>query len=101
MGLQAQVDLLAADKEAALTEVKDLKEEMSNVFVKFKEQQDNAMKEVDILRERLAEKEKKEFTEGQIASKHEENKELDNLSLIHICRCRRYAVCRSRGSPYH
>eukprot|EP00826_Nyctotherus_ovalis_P016132 TRINITY_DN14649_c0_g1_i2.p1 TRINITY_DN14649_c0_g1~~TRINITY_DN14649_c0_g1_i2.p1 ORF type:complete len:124 (+),score=12.91 TRINITY_DN14649_c0_g1_i2:153-524(+) len=25
----------------------------------------------------------------------------DNLSLIHICRCRRYAVCRSRWSPYH
>ena len=25
----------------------------------------------------------------------------DILSLIHICRCRRYAVCRSRWSPYH
>eukprot|EP00826_Nyctotherus_ovalis_P046272 TRINITY_DN5207_c0_g2_i1.p1 TRINITY_DN5207_c0_g2~~TRINITY_DN5207_c0_g2_i1.p1 ORF type:complete len:157 (+),score=52.94 TRINITY_DN5207_c0_g2_i1:67-537(+) len=24
----------------------------------------------------------------------------NNLSLIHICRCRRYAVCRSRWSPY-
>eukprot|EP00826_Nyctotherus_ovalis_P029392 TRINITY_DN23219_c0_g1_i1.p1 TRINITY_DN23219_c0_g1~~TRINITY_DN23219_c0_g1_i1.p1 ORF type:complete len:101 (-),score=20.76 TRINITY_DN23219_c0_g1_i1:11-313(-) len=23
-----------------------------------------------------------------------------SLSLIHICRCRRYAVCRSRWSPY-
>eukprot|EP00826_Nyctotherus_ovalis_P031001 TRINITY_DN24758_c0_g1_i2.p1 TRINITY_DN24758_c0_g1~~TRINITY_DN24758_c0_g1_i2.p1 ORF type:complete len:107 (+),score=1.20 TRINITY_DN24758_c0_g1_i2:155-475(+) len=23
------------------------------------------------------------------------------LSLIHICRCRRYAVCRSRWSPEH
>ena len=27
--------------------------------------------------------------------------ELGYLSLIHICRCRRYAVCRSRWSPYH
>eukprot|EP00826_Nyctotherus_ovalis_P023416 TRINITY_DN17992_c0_g1_i1.p1 TRINITY_DN17992_c0_g1~~TRINITY_DN17992_c0_g1_i1.p1 ORF type:complete len:251 (-),score=58.62 TRINITY_DN17992_c0_g1_i1:9-761(-) len=26
---------------------------------------------------------------------------LQVLSLIHICRCRRYAVCRSRWSPYH
>eukprot|EP00826_Nyctotherus_ovalis_P012334 TRINITY_DN13250_c0_g1_i1.p1 TRINITY_DN13250_c0_g1~~TRINITY_DN13250_c0_g1_i1.p1 ORF type:complete len:120 (-),score=19.25 TRINITY_DN13250_c0_g1_i1:25-384(-) len=26
---------------------------------------------------------------------------VSNLSLIHICRCRRYAVCRSRWSPYH
>eukprot|EP00826_Nyctotherus_ovalis_P054426 TRINITY_DN7125_c0_g2_i15.p1 TRINITY_DN7125_c0_g2~~TRINITY_DN7125_c0_g2_i15.p1 ORF type:complete len:405 (-),score=56.96 TRINITY_DN7125_c0_g2_i15:21-1235(-) len=26
---------------------------------------------------------------------------LITLSLIHICRCRRYAVCRSRWSPYH
>eukprot|EP00826_Nyctotherus_ovalis_P000886 TRINITY_DN10071_c0_g2_i1.p1 TRINITY_DN10071_c0_g2~~TRINITY_DN10071_c0_g2_i1.p1 ORF type:complete len:237 (+),score=40.53 TRINITY_DN10071_c0_g2_i1:27-737(+) len=25
----------------------------------------------------------------------------ERLSLIHICRCRRYAVCRSRWSPYH
>ena len=24
-----------------------------------------------------------------------------DLSLIHIRRCRRYAVCRSRWSPYH
>eukprot|EP00826_Nyctotherus_ovalis_P011461 TRINITY_DN12986_c0_g1_i1.p1 TRINITY_DN12986_c0_g1~~TRINITY_DN12986_c0_g1_i1.p1 ORF type:complete len:128 (-),score=17.93 TRINITY_DN12986_c0_g1_i1:9-392(-) len=29
---------------------------------------------------------------------HNNDKE---LSLIHICRCRRYAVCRSRWSPYH
>eukprot|EP00826_Nyctotherus_ovalis_P002229 TRINITY_DN10427_c0_g1_i1.p1 TRINITY_DN10427_c0_g1~~TRINITY_DN10427_c0_g1_i1.p1 ORF type:complete len:403 (-),score=69.35 TRINITY_DN10427_c0_g1_i1:12-1220(-) len=28
-------------------------------------------------------------------------KQLLKLSLIHICRCRRYAVCRSRWSPYH
>eukprot|EP00826_Nyctotherus_ovalis_P002740 TRINITY_DN10551_c0_g3_i10.p1 TRINITY_DN10551_c0_g3~~TRINITY_DN10551_c0_g3_i10.p1 ORF type:complete len:187 (+),score=56.46 TRINITY_DN10551_c0_g3_i10:182-742(+) len=27
--------------------------------------------------------------------------EEEELSLIHICRCRRYAVCRSRWSPYH
>ena len=24
-----------------------------------------------------------------------------NLSLIHICRCRRSTLCRSRWSPYH
>ena len=24
-----------------------------------------------------------------------------NLSLIHICRCRRYSLCRSRWSGYH
>ena len=26
---------------------------------------------------------------------------VNGLSLIHILRCRRYAVCRSRWSPYH
>ena len=26
---------------------------------------------------------------------------VEGLSLIHIRRCRRYAVCRSRWSPYH
>ena len=26
---------------------------------------------------------------------------VDNLSLIHIWRCRRYSLCRSRWSPYH
>ena len=25
----------------------------------------------------------------------------ENLSLIHIWRCRRYSLCRSRWSPYH
>eukprot|EP00826_Nyctotherus_ovalis_P014261 TRINITY_DN13956_c0_g3_i2.p4 TRINITY_DN13956_c0_g3~~TRINITY_DN13956_c0_g3_i2.p4 ORF type:complete len:102 (+),score=30.05 TRINITY_DN13956_c0_g3_i2:424-729(+) len=25
----------------------------------------------------------------------------NNLSLIHICRCRRSTLCRSRWSPYH
>ena len=29
------------------------------------------------------------------------NVEVTYLSLIHIWRCRRYAVCRSRWSPYH
>ena len=24
-----------------------------------------------------------------------------SLSLIHICRCRRYSLCRSLWSPYH
>ena len=27
--------------------------------------------------------------------------EQEYLSLIHICRCRRYSLCRSRWSPYH
>ena len=27
--------------------------------------------------------------------------EFINLSLIHICRCRRSTLCRSRWSPYH
>eukprot|EP00826_Nyctotherus_ovalis_P064469 TRINITY_DN9458_c0_g1_i7.p2 TRINITY_DN9458_c0_g1~~TRINITY_DN9458_c0_g1_i7.p2 ORF type:complete len:100 (-),score=29.03 TRINITY_DN9458_c0_g1_i7:21-320(-) len=26
---------------------------------------------------------------------------LQKLSLIHICRCRRSTLCRSRWSPYH
>eukprot|EP00826_Nyctotherus_ovalis_P035597 TRINITY_DN3069_c0_g5_i1.p1 TRINITY_DN3069_c0_g5~~TRINITY_DN3069_c0_g5_i1.p1 ORF type:complete len:198 (-),score=25.01 TRINITY_DN3069_c0_g5_i1:18-611(-) len=34
-------------------------------------------------------------------SKHVNIYYLRDLSLIHICRCRRYAVCRSRWSPYH
>eukprot|EP00826_Nyctotherus_ovalis_P036902 TRINITY_DN3317_c0_g3_i1.p1 TRINITY_DN3317_c0_g3~~TRINITY_DN3317_c0_g3_i1.p1 ORF type:complete len:282 (-),score=105.60 TRINITY_DN3317_c0_g3_i1:22-867(-) len=41
--------------------------------------------------------------EQEVARKlavEEEKKRLE-LSLIHICRCRRYAVCRSRWSPYH
>ena len=33
--------------------------------------------------------------EGQIGT------HLYNLSLKHICRCRRSTLCRSRGSPYH
>eukprot|EP00826_Nyctotherus_ovalis_P013359 TRINITY_DN13601_c0_g1_i13.p1 TRINITY_DN13601_c0_g1~~TRINITY_DN13601_c0_g1_i13.p1 ORF type:complete len:251 (+),score=65.91 TRINITY_DN13601_c0_g1_i13:382-1134(+) len=41
----------------------------------------------------------------KIGTQNEVGKELITrilyLSLIHICRCRRYAVCRSRWSPYH
>eukprot|EP00826_Nyctotherus_ovalis_P021670 TRINITY_DN17039_c0_g1_i2.p1 TRINITY_DN17039_c0_g1~~TRINITY_DN17039_c0_g1_i2.p1 ORF type:complete len:156 (-),score=39.55 TRINITY_DN17039_c0_g1_i2:14-481(-) len=40
----------------------------------------------------------KELNKNEGFSPYFEN---DNLSLIHICRCRRYAVCRSRWSPYH
>eukprot|EP00826_Nyctotherus_ovalis_P050577 TRINITY_DN6214_c0_g2_i1.p1 TRINITY_DN6214_c0_g2~~TRINITY_DN6214_c0_g2_i1.p1 ORF type:complete len:548 (-),score=172.15 TRINITY_DN6214_c0_g2_i1:17-1570(-) len=57
------------------------------------------------------------FTDEEIAQERENGKVFVNLvgvamlkmagaageklSLIHICRCRRYAVCRSRWSPYH
>eukprot|EP00826_Nyctotherus_ovalis_P004355 TRINITY_DN10939_c0_g1_i2.p1 TRINITY_DN10939_c0_g1~~TRINITY_DN10939_c0_g1_i2.p1 ORF type:complete len:309 (-),score=70.44 TRINITY_DN10939_c0_g1_i2:16-942(-) len=40
----------------------------------------------------IFEAERKEHTEEYL---------ILTLSLIHICRCRRYAVCRSRWSPYH
>ena len=29
------------------------------------------------------------------------SQDLSELSLIHICRCRRSTLCRSRWSPYH
>eukprot|EP00826_Nyctotherus_ovalis_P046046 TRINITY_DN5159_c0_g1_i12.p1 TRINITY_DN5159_c0_g1~~TRINITY_DN5159_c0_g1_i12.p1 ORF type:complete len:264 (+),score=21.82 TRINITY_DN5159_c0_g1_i12:544-1335(+) len=48
--------------------------------------------------EMRSEKERKE-KKKLVASLNFET--IKNLSLIHICRCRRYAVCRSRWSPYH
>eukprot|EP00826_Nyctotherus_ovalis_P031900 TRINITY_DN2567_c0_g2_i9.p1 TRINITY_DN2567_c0_g2~~TRINITY_DN2567_c0_g2_i9.p1 ORF type:complete len:198 (-),score=54.44 TRINITY_DN2567_c0_g2_i9:15-608(-) len=42
------------------------------------------------------------FLRANIGFSNELDEELIiDLSLIHICRCRRYAVCRSRWSPYH
>eukprot|EP00826_Nyctotherus_ovalis_P061968 TRINITY_DN8885_c0_g1_i1.p2 TRINITY_DN8885_c0_g1~~TRINITY_DN8885_c0_g1_i1.p2 ORF type:complete len:179 (-),score=35.03 TRINITY_DN8885_c0_g1_i1:8-544(-) len=45
------------------------------------------------------------LTHGDKLSSHELEEAIarmtTELSLIHICRCRRYAVCRSRWSPYH
>eukprot|EP00826_Nyctotherus_ovalis_P027082 TRINITY_DN21117_c0_g1_i1.p2 TRINITY_DN21117_c0_g1~~TRINITY_DN21117_c0_g1_i1.p2 ORF type:complete len:127 (-),score=36.19 TRINITY_DN21117_c0_g1_i1:10-390(-) len=38
---------------------------------------------------------------NRLKALEEEITMLRRLSLIHICRCRRYAVCRSRWSPYH
>eukprot|EP00826_Nyctotherus_ovalis_P038018 TRINITY_DN3526_c0_g6_i1.p1 TRINITY_DN3526_c0_g6~~TRINITY_DN3526_c0_g6_i1.p1 ORF type:complete len:134 (+),score=24.31 TRINITY_DN3526_c0_g6_i1:25-402(+) len=38
---------------------------------------------------------------GEVIMKSKEIIAEVTLSLIHICRCRRYAVCRSRWSPYH
>eukprot|EP00826_Nyctotherus_ovalis_P024321 TRINITY_DN18827_c0_g1_i1.p1 TRINITY_DN18827_c0_g1~~TRINITY_DN18827_c0_g1_i1.p1 ORF type:complete len:307 (+),score=63.07 TRINITY_DN18827_c0_g1_i1:45-965(+) len=43
---------------------------------------------------------KAKFNE-EVAKKRENITYSNNLSLIHICRCRRYAVCKSRWSPYH
>eukprot|EP00826_Nyctotherus_ovalis_P034838 TRINITY_DN2936_c0_g1_i2.p2 TRINITY_DN2936_c0_g1~~TRINITY_DN2936_c0_g1_i2.p2 ORF type:complete len:113 (+),score=17.18 TRINITY_DN2936_c0_g1_i2:82-420(+) len=34
-------------------------------------------------------------------SKEQLNEYIQELSLIHICRCRRIERCRSRWSPYH
>ena len=31
----------------------------------------------------------------------DKNIETQDLTLIHISRCRRYALCRTRWSPYH
>eukprot|EP00826_Nyctotherus_ovalis_P017190 TRINITY_DN15040_c0_g1_i6.p1 TRINITY_DN15040_c0_g1~~TRINITY_DN15040_c0_g1_i6.p1 ORF type:complete len:121 (+),score=32.35 TRINITY_DN15040_c0_g1_i6:510-872(+) len=42
-----------------------------------------------------------EYKETNILSKKMKLEMTLRLSLIHICRCRRYAVCRSRWSPYH
>eukprot|EP00826_Nyctotherus_ovalis_P023150 TRINITY_DN17816_c0_g1_i2.p1 TRINITY_DN17816_c0_g1~~TRINITY_DN17816_c0_g1_i2.p1 ORF type:complete len:108 (-),score=24.76 TRINITY_DN17816_c0_g1_i2:10-333(-) len=42
-----------------------------------------------------------EDSENTVAESTMRNKLRWDLSLIHICRCRRYAVCRSRWSPYH
>eukprot|EP00826_Nyctotherus_ovalis_P009454 TRINITY_DN12500_c0_g1_i3.p1 TRINITY_DN12500_c0_g1~~TRINITY_DN12500_c0_g1_i3.p1 ORF type:complete len:345 (-),score=137.08 TRINITY_DN12500_c0_g1_i3:21-1055(-) len=40
-------------------------------------------------------------TSRRIYREAKRNPKNQHLSLIHICRCRRYAVCRSRWSPYH
>eukprot|EP00826_Nyctotherus_ovalis_P035528 TRINITY_DN3058_c0_g2_i1.p1 TRINITY_DN3058_c0_g2~~TRINITY_DN3058_c0_g2_i1.p1 ORF type:complete len:383 (-),score=76.31 TRINITY_DN3058_c0_g2_i1:22-1170(-) len=47
---------------------------------------------------------KSEDVKEECIQMHQANEQLQEelkLSLIHICRCRRYAVCRSRWSPYH
>eukprot|EP00826_Nyctotherus_ovalis_P032947 TRINITY_DN2655_c0_g2_i6.p1 TRINITY_DN2655_c0_g2~~TRINITY_DN2655_c0_g2_i6.p1 ORF type:complete len:188 (-),score=20.48 TRINITY_DN2655_c0_g2_i6:19-582(-) len=61
-----------------------------------------AMKDVSEFTERNASTLKKlaPIKEAQL-NKRKDILDSFNLSLIHICRCRRYAVCRSRWSPYH
>eukprot|EP00826_Nyctotherus_ovalis_P012365 TRINITY_DN13264_c0_g3_i1.p1 TRINITY_DN13264_c0_g3~~TRINITY_DN13264_c0_g3_i1.p1 ORF type:complete len:174 (-),score=35.73 TRINITY_DN13264_c0_g3_i1:20-541(-) len=44
---------------------------------------------------------RKVFRDSALFYKERRKAVLQYLSLIHICRCRRYAVCRSRWSPYH
>eukprot|EP00826_Nyctotherus_ovalis_P030304 TRINITY_DN2413_c0_g1_i7.p1 TRINITY_DN2413_c0_g1~~TRINITY_DN2413_c0_g1_i7.p1 ORF type:complete len:313 (-),score=95.70 TRINITY_DN2413_c0_g1_i7:19-957(-) len=54
------------------------------------------------LEENEANTQKSEITLEDLKEKNKKNKlKIEELSLIHICRCRRYAVCRSRWSPYH
>jgi len=80
--LKVQVDTLTSDKEAALKEIKDLKEEMSNVFVKLKEKHNNTIKEAETLKEQLAEKDrelKERQVDGESIGEITQNKELDDL----------------------
>eukprot|EP00826_Nyctotherus_ovalis_P031579 TRINITY_DN2525_c0_g1_i7.p1 TRINITY_DN2525_c0_g1~~TRINITY_DN2525_c0_g1_i7.p1 ORF type:complete len:839 (-),score=257.71 TRINITY_DN2525_c0_g1_i7:25-2541(-) len=76
-------------------------------IVAWKQVSTNVAAENDALKkiiEALEEKNKKlaESLNSHLEHRNKENQErVIYLSLIHICRCRRYAVCRSRWSPYH
>eukprot|EP00826_Nyctotherus_ovalis_P031163 TRINITY_DN24879_c0_g1_i4.p1 TRINITY_DN24879_c0_g1~~TRINITY_DN24879_c0_g1_i4.p1 ORF type:complete len:268 (-),score=63.62 TRINITY_DN24879_c0_g1_i4:14-817(-) len=73
----------------------------SNLPAKLKERYEELFK----MRKEKDSKENNEFTLVEPIKMPREELKFgflpEYLSLIHICRCRRYAVCRSRWSPYH
>eukprot|EP00826_Nyctotherus_ovalis_P042792 TRINITY_DN4456_c0_g2_i4.p1 TRINITY_DN4456_c0_g2~~TRINITY_DN4456_c0_g2_i4.p1 ORF type:complete len:296 (+),score=75.74 TRINITY_DN4456_c0_g2_i4:346-1233(+) len=103
----------------------DIENKSDNNSEKVNEDQDKPLEDYSNVKEEAIAKEQqqklgKDDTKHEVENKEvEENKEEDkkeheneldklrdkpkklDLSLIHICRCRRYAVCRSRWSPYH
>eukprot|EP00826_Nyctotherus_ovalis_P054579 TRINITY_DN7158_c0_g1_i27.p1 TRINITY_DN7158_c0_g1~~TRINITY_DN7158_c0_g1_i27.p1 ORF type:complete len:131 (-),score=27.67 TRINITY_DN7158_c0_g1_i27:16-408(-) len=62
---------------------------------------DEAVLTADINSIKAALEEYPEEFKSKIVEKLNNDETNYELSLIHICRCRRYAVCRSRWSPYH
>eukprot|EP00826_Nyctotherus_ovalis_P021666 TRINITY_DN17035_c0_g3_i3.p2 TRINITY_DN17035_c0_g3~~TRINITY_DN17035_c0_g3_i3.p2 ORF type:complete len:130 (-),score=19.36 TRINITY_DN17035_c0_g3_i3:13-402(-) len=89
------------------------KEELYEEVLKFQREVDLLRKENSILKAQLKQAEDDLCSDDRTISrlikkmKTKHGSEMYStsthlvLSLIHICRCRRYAVCRSRWSPYH
>eukprot|EP00826_Nyctotherus_ovalis_P011674 TRINITY_DN13039_c0_g1_i3.p1 TRINITY_DN13039_c0_g1~~TRINITY_DN13039_c0_g1_i3.p1 ORF type:complete len:273 (+),score=84.03 TRINITY_DN13039_c0_g1_i3:191-1009(+) len=67
----------------------------TQMSVKYKEVIDEYKKTKRLLEEQQI------IESDEILKEYREFHKSLHLSLIHICRCRRYAVCRSRWSPYH
>eukprot|EP00826_Nyctotherus_ovalis_P051509 TRINITY_DN6441_c0_g1_i5.p2 TRINITY_DN6441_c0_g1~~TRINITY_DN6441_c0_g1_i5.p2 ORF type:complete len:123 (-),score=48.23 TRINITY_DN6441_c0_g1_i5:34-402(-) len=100
-----------SESEASLEkeeqEVAKYYESISNAETSFvppgfehKEESEEEEEEVEMGEE--SERELEEYADDLQASSVANNEGSEHcLSLIHICRCRRYAVCRSRWSPYH
>eukprot|EP00826_Nyctotherus_ovalis_P028798 TRINITY_DN22704_c0_g3_i1.p2 TRINITY_DN22704_c0_g3~~TRINITY_DN22704_c0_g3_i1.p2 ORF type:complete len:113 (+),score=43.95 TRINITY_DN22704_c0_g3_i1:467-805(+) len=86
----------------AAAEEKARSEEYKNRLVILEEEYQEARRKLNELANELENNNKELNGLKEINEKIEEEKNvLLDLSLIHICRCRRYAVCRSRWSPYH
>eukprot|EP00826_Nyctotherus_ovalis_P008755 TRINITY_DN12274_c0_g2_i1.p1 TRINITY_DN12274_c0_g2~~TRINITY_DN12274_c0_g2_i1.p1 ORF type:complete len:161 (+),score=21.41 TRINITY_DN12274_c0_g2_i1:61-543(+) len=73
---------------------KNVKATVPRPFKMLERQKSQCIKQKDILNQKAAEEE-------YLINYKFVAKPVPELSLIHICRCRRYAVCRSRWSPYH
>eukprot|EP00826_Nyctotherus_ovalis_P011192 TRINITY_DN12921_c0_g1_i12.p2 TRINITY_DN12921_c0_g1~~TRINITY_DN12921_c0_g1_i12.p2 ORF type:complete len:155 (-),score=47.39 TRINITY_DN12921_c0_g1_i12:16-480(-) len=57
--------------------------------------------EVFMAKKKAIEKNKEAMNDVNERIKKLKDGSIINLSLIHICRCRRLLTCRSRWSPYH
>eukprot|EP00826_Nyctotherus_ovalis_P050061 TRINITY_DN6098_c0_g1_i8.p2 TRINITY_DN6098_c0_g1~~TRINITY_DN6098_c0_g1_i8.p2 ORF type:complete len:293 (-),score=77.14 TRINITY_DN6098_c0_g1_i8:17-895(-) len=65
------------------------------------EEADEALESEERIEDRKTKRQECEFNADSVSNPDATKRTGKNLSLIHICRCRRYAVCRSRWSPYH
>eukprot|EP00826_Nyctotherus_ovalis_P022867 TRINITY_DN17653_c0_g1_i3.p1 TRINITY_DN17653_c0_g1~~TRINITY_DN17653_c0_g1_i3.p1 ORF type:complete len:103 (+),score=20.96 TRINITY_DN17653_c0_g1_i3:673-981(+) len=71
---------------------------IENCIVSMESERNNTVHSISAKKTLLLKNSEKVVETGK---KHERLSQILLLSLIHICRCRRYAVCRSRWSPYH
>eukprot|EP00826_Nyctotherus_ovalis_P017396 TRINITY_DN15121_c0_g1_i3.p1 TRINITY_DN15121_c0_g1~~TRINITY_DN15121_c0_g1_i3.p1 ORF type:complete len:125 (-),score=47.57 TRINITY_DN15121_c0_g1_i3:41-415(-) len=89
----------------ALMELERTKESETQVHEALKkakvEGKKSKKRRVKITKQQVAIDEAKERIAILTTEKKHLQAQLQELSLIHICRCRRLLTCRSRWSPYH
>ena len=93
--VHAKKSILVTGTNGKTSVISLLQHVMKSLGLKVKSIGNNGFPVLDHIEERL------DYFVIEVSSFQIERTKSLSLSLIHICRCRRSTLCRSRWSPYH